>query len=274
MSLGLCLAILGIAGCTSSTQRLYADGARGDRVASIIETPAFPIQVVLPKHSEPGRLRVYLEGDGKAWATRSQPSIDPTPAVALIARLAADDPEPAAYVARPCQYVMNDRCSFRVWTDRRFSLEAIDSVSYALDQVKFRTGATQLELVGYSGGGTVALLLAARRSDVISVQTLAGNLTPGAWVQFHRLSPLSGALEPSTFAERLRSIPQRHLVGQFDQVVTPSLAKIYREAVKPSCVEMAVVGASHSEGWGTAWAAYRDTPIDCSKDSVRTQHRP
>lgn len=274
MSLGLALAMLAIAGCTSSTQHLYAEAARGGRVASIIETPTFPIQVVLPRQAEEGHLRVYLEGDGRAWATRSQPSIDPTPSVDLISRLAAEDPKPAAYVARPCQYVMNERCSYRVWTDRRFGPEAIDSISYALDQVMLRTGATQLELVGYSGGGTIALLLAARRSDVISVQTLAGNLTPRAWVQLHHLSALSGALDPSAFAEQLRSIPQRHLVGQFDQVVTPGLASSYREAVKPACMEMAVVDASHSDGWETAWSAFRATPIACAKNSVRTQDRP
>lgn len=271
--LGLFLALIGIASCTNHTQLLYTEADQDGRIPSIIDTGTYPIQVVLPKRTQSNRLRVYIEGDGKAWATRSQPSTDPTPTIPLVSRLAAGDPTPAAYIARPCQYVMNGRCNYSVWTDRRFSNEAIESISIALDQVKVMMGVSRLELVGYSGGGTVALLLAARRSDVVSVQTLAGNLSPAGWVQFHRLSPLTEAIEPSSYTEKLRLIPQRHLVGNLDQVVPPALAQAYSGSMGSVCIEIHRVNASHVHGWESAWAAYRDIPMSCTSNPVRTQQR-
>ncbi|EKF7417556.1 TPA: hypothetical protein MXR76_002021 [Pseudomonas aeruginosa] len=92
--------------------------------------------------------------------------------------LTANDPPPTAYIARPCQYVRNNHCSYKIWTDRRFSDEAVESISTALDKIKLKMGASHVELVGHSGGGAIALLLAARRYDVTSVHALAGNLTP------------------------------------------------------------------------------------------------
>lgn len=99
----------------------------------------------------PTRLRVYLEGDGHAWATATQPSLDPSPHNLLVARLAVDDPTPNAYLARPCQFVMAPTCEPALWTDRRFSQEVVTSLSQALDQMKQRYGNREYELVGYSG---------------------------------------------------------------------------------------------------------------------------
>lgn len=97
------------------------------------------------------RLRVYLEGDGHAWATATQPSLDPSPHNLLVARLAVDDPTPNAYLARPCQFVMASACEPDLWTDRRFSQEVVTRLSQALDLMKQRYGNREFELVGYSG---------------------------------------------------------------------------------------------------------------------------
>ena len=141
----------------------------------------------------------------------------------------------------------------------------IDSLHSALEQLKQRYGVHRLELVGYSGGGALALLLAAERTDVAAVQTLAGNLHPQAWIAHHRLSPLTGSLEPLTYAERLRQIPQRHLTGQRDKVVPPLLARAYAEQLGPAgCLEIQAVDATHSEGWETAWASFRQRPLACA----------
>jgi len=58
----------------------------------------------------------------------------------------------------------------------------------------------------------VALLLAGQRDDVVSVQTHAGNIAVTAWAQLQGLTPLNGSLDPVNYANKLRTIPQRHLV--------------------------------------------------------------
>ncbi len=83
----------------------------------------------------------------------------------------------------------NNHCSYKIWTDRRFSDEAVESISTALDKIKLKMGASHVELVGHSGGGAIALLPAARRYDVKSVQILAGNLTPD-FTSYHRSQKL------------------------------------------------------------------------------------
>lgn len=264
LSLWFLLSLVGLAGCTNHTQLLYSESAKQGRLPLVIETGTFVIQSVIPAETETDSLRVYIEGDGKAWATKSQPSTDPTPTSPLVAMLAAKDPAPSAYIARPCQYIMNNLCSHSIWTDRRFSAEAIESISIAMDKIKLRLRVKHLELVGYSGGGAIALLLAAQRSDVTSVQTLAGNLTPDGWVRLHQLSPLSGALEPADFSDRLRHVPQRHLVGTHDRVIPPGLTQAYITSLPGArCLELHEVEATHEQGWETAWGTYRDREISC-----------
>lgn len=262
--LWLLFSLVGVIGCTNHTQHLYSDAALQGRQPLVIDTGTFLIQTVIPGSTGSDSLRVYLEGDGKAWATRTQPSTDPTPTVPLVSKLAANDPTPSAYIARPCQYVMNNHCSYNIWTDRRFSIETIESISTALDKIKEKMKVRHVELVGYSGGGAIALLLAARRSDVTSVQTLAGNLTPAGWVRLHQLSPLSEALEPIDYRDRLRHIPQRHLVGTLDPIIPASLAQAYTSSMPDAkCLELREVKATHEQGWEAAWTIYRDRPIPC-----------
>jgi pimeloyl-ACP methyl ester carboxylesterase len=254
-----------LGGCAAPLKQLSEEAQLTSRDVQVLATTPFPLQAVLPRRIEGSSLRVYLEGDGYAWATPSQPSLDPTPRDLLVARLASLDPQGAVYLARPCQFVSHADCKPLLWTDQRFSRPVIDSLHSALQQLKQRYGVRRLELVGYSGGGALALLLAAERSDVAAVQTLAGNLHPQAWIAHHHLSPLTGSLEPLTYAERLRQIPQRHLTGQRDQVVPPLLARAYAEQLGPAdCLQIQAVDATHSEGWEPAWASFRQRPLACA----------
>jgi hypothetical protein len=60
-------------------------------------------------------LDLYIEGDGFAWLSRSEPSLDPTPRAATgLALAAVDSASNVAYLARPCQFTpmsMNPRCA-------------------------------------------------------------------------------------------------------------------------------------------------------------------
>jgi dienelactone hydrolase len=182
------------------------------------------------KHTEANVLVIYIEGDGFAWINGSQASTDPTPRDPLALRLALAQPEGnAAYLARPCQYVDAEvtRCSSRYWTEMRFAPEVIAASSVAIDALKLRFGANRLILVGYSGGGAVAALVAAKRVDVERVVTIAGNLDHHAWTTHHHIRALVGSLNPANEIEALRRIPQRHFVGGKDRNITPELVRAY-----------------------------------------------
>lgn len=262
----LIVAVLALsAGCVNYSERLEAQAHASGRSSVVIRGGAYPIQAVLPMAVQADLLRVYIEGDGHAWATSSQPSTDPTPHENLVADLASSDPSGAVYLARPCQFVRNDRCSPLVWTDGRFGQAVIKSMSSVLDVLKVRYSAKTFELIGYSGGGAVALLVASKRDDVASVQTLAGNIAVTAWSQLHSVSPLTGSLDPVDFADRLRGIPQRHLIGDSDEVVPRSVALNYLSKLGATgCVEVVTVHASHQDGWSAAWKRYSELPTSCT----------
>lgn len=216
-----------------SDRRTLADElarAQGWQARQIPSGP-FDLVAYLPTDIHPGeQLTVYIEGDGLAWVTSSQPSADPTPRVPTGLQLALKHPEGnAAYLARPCQYgdAQAQGCAERYWTSARFAPEVIDAESKALDEIKARFQAKQLTLVGYSGGGAVAALLAARRSDVVRLITVAGNLDHVAWTQHHRIRPLIDSLNPADQRVALSKIPQWHFVGAQDRVVPPLVANSF-----------------------------------------------
>lgn len=258
-----------LTGCQSPREALQQLADAHGRQLEVLSGQPFPLAMLAPQDTPKAtRLRVYLEGDGHAWATVTQPSLDPSPHNLLVARLAVDDPTPNAYLARPCQFVMTPACDPTFWTDRRFSQEVVTSLSQALDHLKQRYGNREFELVGYSGGAALALLLAAQREDVTQVQTLAGNLSPRLWAEMKGLSPLGGSLDPLDYRDRLASIPQRHLVGDADDIVPASLATTYLMRLHPyACSQVVISLATHHEqGWDTAWKTWRDLPLDCRSE--------
>ena len=191
---------------------------------------------VLAAFSPPGlrqtdTLTIYIEGDGLAWMDATMPSLDPTPLDPLALRLALRDAsDKAVYLARPCQYVTGeDRrgCEKKYWTSHRFSPEVVAAGNLAVSRMKARHGANKITLVGYSGGGAVAALVAARRDDVALLITVAGNLDHAAWTSSHRLSPLSGSLNPADAWRALQEVPQRHYIGGRDTIVGEGVARAY-----------------------------------------------
>lgn len=186
-------------------------------------------------------------------------SEDPTPIDPLGLRLAVQHPdEAAAYLARPCQFVGVDRdtqCRSRYWTSARFSPEVIETSDQALSRIKALTGATELRLVGYSGGGAVATLLAARRSDVVQLVTVAGNLDHTAWTKRHRISPLADSLNPKDVWREVSGIRQTHLVGGRDRIISPRAAQDYAALFPAGQKPLVIVfdDYDHSCCWAEHW---------------------
>lgn len=215
---------------------------------------------------KPGKgdvLSVYIEGDGFAWVTRHRPSRDPTPIDPVALRLAVADGGNVAYIARPCQYsrVVSPGCDARYWTSERFAPAVIDALNVALNQVKLQSGANALVLVGYSGGGAVAALLAAQRSDVVHLITVAGNLDHAVWSRLHGLSPLEGSLNPPDFWPGLEGIPQTHFVGALDQTVPITVYRAYRSRFREEAdIQVRIVDAAdHRCCWAREWPHLLET---------------
>ncbi len=257
-----------------------------------------------PVTPSPARLSIYIEGDGLAWVSPSQPSDDPTPIDPVALRLALAQPTGrAVYVARPCQYgdasshsgasgasgapsasdassasngsstsdassASNDSstsdasgasglsCGRMYWTTHRFSPAVVESIDQIVSRLKQRSGAEHLTLIGYSGGGAIAALVAARRHDVDRLITVAGNLEPREWVREKGLQPLEGSLDPSDDIQALGAIRQWHFVGGRDTTVPPHLTEDFADRFAPSMKPkvIAIDDFGHACCWADHWS--------------------
>lgn len=201
---------------------------------------------------------IYIEGDGMAWLNYNEPSLDPTPHKAVGLSLAASDKAPnVAYIARPCQFTpaaKNPRCEVAFWTDKRFSEEVIASMNAAINKITGSNRGQKVNLVGYSGGGAVAILAAAKRDDVKSIRTVSGNLDHRELNRLHDVSQMPGSLNAIDKAKAVSNIPQIHFSGSEDKIVPSSIAERYRAASPTTCVKTkTIAGASHDNGWKERW---------------------
>ena len=242
---------------TSTAQQLQAK-------AEAISTTRFTLQTFQILSGSSKTLRIYVEGDGRAWARRSRPSMDPTPDNLLVLDLMAADPtQDKAYIARPCQFVMSNGCSISTWTDQRYSWPAVESLNEAIGILMNKGQYEQLELVGFSGGATIALLAATKRRDVSSIRTIAGNLDPAYVNRIHNVSFMRDALSPVKFTRELDDIPQLHFSGAADTIIPPKIYTAYRTWFgKQDCIAgKTIAGATHHEGWRQQWESLLALPL-------------
>ncbi len=204
-------------------------------------------------------LVVYLEGDGNAWNSKYRLSENPTPKNPLALKLAAKDTAGSIlYIARPCMYLeqelMQD-CSARFWSSHRYSEEVISSLNQVIDWATGISTTNNLTLIGYSGGGAVAALIAARREDVSLLVTIAGNLDHKFWTDLHDMSPLVGSLNPVEYVKNLSMIEQTHFVGVKDKIVPEIVIESYlsKMPLKNKINIRVIKDFNHSCCWEQEW---------------------
>lgn len=97
-------------------------------------------------------------------------------------------------------------------------------------------------LTGYSGGGAIAVLIAARCKDIALLRTVAGNLNHVAVNRLHRVAPMPDSLNPADVASEIAAVPQLHFSGDTDRIV-PSVVPTFLfllSGVVPMCVKCTI----------------------------------
>ena len=184
-------------------------------------------------------LRIYIEGDG-----------NPTPRHPIALELAQqDEHENIIYISRPCQYVFCEECQNpALWKEERFNEEIVNEMKDLVVYLAKKYQATELELVGYDGGGTMAMLIATK-TPVNRIITVGGILDTKNYSKEHNIT-LNG-MNPVDFKNRLTAIPQVHYVGAKDDKVPRSHAERFvgRMRNPVSAVVKLVPNANHTD-WG------------------------
>jgi hypothetical protein len=263
-----------LAGCEDAVTHADSLAQTAKMRRSEIKTDTFLLTSYIKVKDPSLPFTIYIEGDGFAWRTENEPSTNPTPHKALTLALASEDPSAnVIYIARPCQFTpltLDSHCNVGFWTDRRFSPEVIDSMNQAIDKLTKAYGTPRLNLIGYSGGGAVAVLIASRRKDVISVRTIAGNLDHEEVNRLNEVTPMQGSLNAIDAARAIASIPQLHFSGGEDEIISPVIAERFLASSQPTdCIRLEIIPeASHEDGWIERWPDLLKVPVNCGRSSA------
>jgi pimeloyl-ACP methyl ester carboxylesterase len=213
-----------------------------------------------------GPLLIFLEGDGRPWKQGGRvPAADPTGREPLAFHLFAATPLPAWYITRPCYEGVHDApCDSSLWTSGRYSQAVVDSLAGALRTALAAGPPRELVLIGHSGGGVLATLLASRLPQVEGVISIAANLDVAAWARLHGYEPLTQSLDPAR--ESAGTAPTRiALTGGQDRNVPAEALQGYL-ATHPGTIVVKFAHFDHVCCWLRDW----DTILP---DALRLLHR-
>lgn len=217
-----------LSGCASSSQRMDTRATELGYRRVVVQGEGFEhvAYIKAGQAADTSTLHVYLEGDGTPWVHKRVASADPTPRTPLMLELMALDPSPCVYLGRPCYHGLSKAraCTPELWTYKRYSEAVVASMSSALERLS--THYSALVLLGHSGGGVIAMLLAERQPKTEVVITVAANLDTERWVELHQQRPLSGSLNPAMRPPLPKQIRQLHIAGSDDENVPPSLVRV------------------------------------------------
>ncbi|MFQ3201784.1 MAG: hypothetical protein ACI9SK_002519 [Zhongshania sp.] len=218
--------MLSITGCISPAQRIDSTASKFGMEKRVVIGAGFR-HIIYLRISSPksGRLHVYIEGDGKPWLYGRYIAEDPTSERPLALGLANLDKENILYLGRPCYMGLfeDGSCAEKYWTSARYSADVVASMVAALRNIVDDIGVSHVTLFGYSGGGSIAMLMAAyslpmQIPSLDSVVTVAANLNVKAWVDKHGYLPLDHSLDPAQ-ASYTDSVRFMHYIGVNDKNV-------------------------------------------------------
>ena len=210
-----------------------------------------------------GTLHVYIEHDGTPWLGEGAVAADPTPRLPVALELMARDRGPRLFLGRPCHLAPADKgpCDPLLWTHRRYSPEVVAAMVAGLRDLLARYPVEQVVLIGYSGGGTLAWLMAREVPEATGVVTIAANLDIDLWADVHGYSPLDGSLNPARQPALPRTIGQVHYFGRLDRNVPPAVGASFH-ARHPEARIVVVDDFDHVCCWVARWPELVGAAVD------------
>lgn len=245
------------AGCALSVDRFVESH---DLRKSIVSGGTYR-HVVFAPVAQPGgpRLHVYIGGDGVPWEDGRRPSSDPTPRNLLTLELMVRDDTDAVFVGRPCYFGLADDagCSATDWTSGRYAEKVVSSMTSAIGQIADDGGYEELVLIGYSGGGALARLIASEVPNVVGLLTIAGNLDTAEWTSVRGFLPLTDSINPAEIPPLPEDILHVQAIGLKDRVVPGSVTDTYALGNK-NLVVWTFAEFDHTCCWARDWVAILD----------------
>lgn len=226
----VCGAVAALAACATPAERFERRAAVLGFTALVLQGDGFEHRSYIADLGRTDRpLHVYIEHDGTPWASIDRIAEDPTPRQAYALELMAMDAGPRLLLGRPCYFQArrDPPCSPRVWTHERYSPQVVASMATALRSFLSVHPFRQVLLVGYSGGGTLAWLIAAQTPQATRLVTVAANLDIDRWARIHGYSPLAGSLNPAAAPALAPTVAERHYVGGRDANVPASVVRSF-----------------------------------------------
>jgi pimeloyl-ACP methyl ester carboxylesterase len=249
-----CAALLALAGCASPADRFDAGAAAAGLRRIEVEGAGFHHAVYANHAPATGSVRIYFDGDGTPYLGKAI-ATDPTPQQSLVLALLAQDKGPALYLGRPCYHgeTGTPRCTPDIWTRARYGEEVVASMSAAVRRLIAEEGARTVILVGHSGGGTLAMLIAPRIPQTKAVVSIAADLDVATWALYAR-EDLSGSLDPSAAMPLPAGIRQYHYTGGNDQVVPPAVTASGLHSASETLT--VIDGFDHVCCWTAIWPSF------------------
>ena len=247
-----------ILSCTASSRFNLA--AKNDGlVREVITQGDLPLVIYRDEHiPRSSEIHFYFDGDGSPWVDGARVARDPTSRSKLILKLMAEDDAPKILIGRPCYYIeasaRPDNCTDALWTSQRYDNVVVTSMRAAVKRQIAAYQAKQVVLIGYSGGGTLAALVAAELDLVDILITIAANLNVDDWISHHGYTPLARSLNAANFPQLPQHIKQFHFVGGKDENVLPSNTRsVVAGQQKAELIGRA--GYTHECCWPKTWAS-------------------
>lgn len=194
-----------------------------------ISSSTFQHWLAVPKNTSSNLrcLTVYLEGDGTPFLNNGTAiAPNPTGIINPLLQLAREDQENAVWLGRPCYFGLHNsrNCSPHLWTFGRYSNLVAASLQEIIDTL---ADDKQVIIVGHSGGGVLATIIAAQYKQVTDLVTLAAPLDIDNWTSSHQYSRLYDSINPARLTITRGDFGQLHLTGSNDIQVTSQHLETY-----------------------------------------------
>ncbi|MBK8188005.1 MAG: alpha/beta hydrolase [Cellvibrio sp.] len=183
-------------------------------------------------------LHIYLEGDGQPWLGNGVIALDPGPRGLVSLPLMKQDLSARLYLGRPCyfqSYVKAQNCHPSLWTRARYSQQVVDVMVNALLAQTNLDAYDEWVLIGHSGGGALAYLMAQQLPKVNKVIAISSNLDVSAWVAHHQYAPLDQSLDPAKI-DSPKPLALFYLAGGKDKNVPLELNQTFLNKVNAKII--------------------------------------